>query len=109
MCESLACVGRLGQSDGTNARKLASVGAQSASVRFEDVLHDRLCEGETNDLKQRGLCLKLDGFAAQVLRNLRLLAAVPLSCLAHAADMRCHHAEVIDKGRHLRVASVIIR
>ena len=41
----------------------------SSSVRFEDVLNDRVYERQTSDLKQWGLFIKLDGFAAHVLKN----------------------------------------
>ncbi len=38
----------------------------SASVRFEDVLNDRVYEKQASDLNQWGLFIKLDGFAAHV-------------------------------------------
>jgi glycosidase len=43
----------------------------SPTVRFDDVLNEHAYERQTSDLKQWGLFIKLDGFAAHVLRNRR--------------------------------------
>lgn len=43
----------------------------TALVRFDDVLNDRVYERQASDLKRWGLFIKLDGFAAHMLRRRR--------------------------------------